>query len=104
VLIKLFAKRGPYDDLLETIEHKVYFGQQVDISNFNSDTNMDLELYVTKVEARRQLENQLIRDTLSPQRVEDLAADDIGEAQTEIAKATIGAWKWKHVDPLQNPF
>lgn len=103
VLIKLFAKRGPYDDLLETVEHKVYFGQQVDISNFNSDTNMELELYVAKTDARRQLENQLIRDTLSTQRVEDLAADDIGEAQAEIAKATISAWKWKQMDPMQNP-
>jgi hypothetical protein len=102
VLIKLFAKRGPYDDLLEAIEHKIHVAQQVEVSNFNSDTNMELELYEAKVEARRQLENQLIRDTWSPERVEDLAAQDIGEAQTEIAKATIGNWKWRQMDTAQH--
>jgi hypothetical protein len=104
VLIKLFAKRGPYDDLLDATEHKIYFSQQVEISNFNSDTNMDLELYEAKVEARRQLENQLMRDTLSPQQVENLAGEDIEEAQTEIAKATIDTWKWKQMRTVhENP-
>ncbi|MFY9620636.1 MAG: DUF4407 domain-containing protein [Pyrinomonadaceae bacterium] len=104
VLIKLFAKRGPYDDLLDALEHKVYFSQQVEISNFNSDTNMELELYEAKVEARRQLESQLIRETLSPHQVENLAAEDIEEAQTEIAKATIGRWKWKEMRTVhENP-
>ena len=101
-LIKLFAKRGPYDDLLEAIEHRVHVAQQVEVSNFNSDTNMELKLYEAKVEARRQLENQLIRDTWNPERVEDLAAQDIGEAQTEIAKATIGNWKWRQMDTAHN--
>ena len=58
VLIKLFAKRGPYDDLLDAIEHKVHIAQQVDVSNFNSDTNMALELYEMNAEARRKLESQ----------------------------------------------
>src|SRR5882724_596480 len=102
VLIKLFAKRGPYDDLLDAIEHRIHVVQQVEVSYFNSDTNIELELYETKVEARRQLENQLIRDTWSSERVEDLAAEDIGEAQTEIAKATIGDWKWKQMATVHN--
>jgi len=104
VLIKLFAKRGPYDDLLEVMEHKVYYSQQVEISNFNSDTNMDLELYEAKVEARRQLENQLIRETLNSEQVENLAGEDIEEAQTEIAKAAIGTWKLKQMRTVhENP-
>jgi len=102
VLIKLFAKRGPYDDLLDAIEHRIHVAQQVEVSNFNSDTNIELELYETKVEARRQLENQLIRDTWSLELVEDLAAEDIGEAKTEIAKATIGDWKWRQMAIVHN--
>lgn len=101
VLIKLFAKRGPYDDLLDAVEHKVHIAQQVEVSNFNNDTNMDLELYSLKAEARRQLESQLIRDTLSSERIEDLASQDIEEAQTEIAKATIGDWKWKQMQTVE---
>ncbi len=97
VLIKLFAKRGPYDDLLETAEHKVYFSQQVEVSNFNSDTNTDLELYEARVEARRELETKLIRETLSAPQVENLASEDIEKAQAEIAKATIAGWKWKQM-------
>lgn len=102
VLIKLFARRGPYDDLLDAIEHKIYIAQQVDVSNFNSDTNMELELYEKKAEARRQLESQLIRDTLSSERIEDLAAQDVEEAQTEIAKATVGDWKWKQMQAVHH--
>jgi len=102
VLIKLFAKRGPYDDLLDAIEHKIYIAQQVDVSNFNSDTNMELELYEKKAEARRQLESQLIKDTLSSDRMEDLAAQDIEAAQTEIAKATVGDWKWKQMQAVHH--
>jgi hypothetical protein len=102
VLIKLFAKRGPYEDLLDAIEHKIYIAQQVAVSNFNSDTNMELELYEKKAEARRQLESQLIRDTLSSERIEDLAAEDVEKAQTEIAKATVGDWKWKQMQALRH--
>jgi hypothetical protein len=102
VLIKLFAKRGPYDELLDAVEHKVNIAQQVEVSNFNSDTNMDLELYRMRVEARRQLESQLIRDTLSSERIEDLAAQDIEKAQSEIAKATIGDWKWKQMHTVEH--
>ncbi|HKO44459.1 MAG TPA: DUF4407 domain-containing protein [Pyrinomonadaceae bacterium] len=102
VLIKLFAKRGPYDDLLDAVEHKVHIAQQVEVSNFNSDTNIDLELYRMKAEARRQLESQLIRDTLSSERIEDLAAQDIENAQSEIAKATIGDWKWKQMKTVEH--
>lgn len=102
VLIKLFAKRGPYDDLLDAIEHKVHIAQQVDVSNFNSDTNMALELYQLNAEARRKLETKLIRDTLSSERIEDLAAPDIEKAQTEIVKATIGDWKWKQMKTVHH--
>lgn len=58
VVIKLFAGRGPYDDVLETVEHKVYVNQQKEISNFNSDINTDLEIYKTECEARRQYEER----------------------------------------------
>ena len=102
VLVKLFAKRGPYDDMLDAIQHKIRVAQQVEVSNFNSDTNMELELYEMKIESLRQLESQLIRDTLSSERTEDLASRDIEEAQTEIARATIGDWKWKQMQTIQH--
>lgn len=102
VLIKLFARRGPYDDVLEAEEHKVYVLKQKEISDFNSDINAELELYKSKTEARRQLEEQLIQDTLSIPSIQHLASDDVTEARTEIAKATVGAWKLRQLQRLDN--
>lgn len=102
VLIKLFARRGPYDDVLEAAEHKVYVLKQKEISDFNSDVNAELELYKVKSEARRLLEEQLIQDTLSIPSIQHLASDEVTEARAEIAKATIGAWKLRQLQRLDN--
>lgn len=102
VLIKLFARRGPYDDVLEAAEHKVYVLKQKEISDFNSDVNAELELYKVKSEARRHLEEQLIQDTLSIPSIQHLASDEVTEARAEIAKATIGAWKLRQLQRLDN--
>lgn len=100
VLIKLFARRGPYDDVLEAAEHKVRVLKQKEISDFNSDINAELELYKVKSEARRLLEEQLIQDTLSIPSIQHLASDEVTEARTEIAKATIGDWKLRQLQRL----
>lgn len=102
VLIKLFARRGPYDDVLEAEEHKIYVLKQKEISDFNSDINAELELYRAKTEARRQLEEQLIQDTLSIPSIQNLASDDVTVARTEIARATVGAWKLRQLQRLDN--
>lgn len=68
VVVKLFAGRGPYDDMLEMVEHKVYINQQKEISNFNSDVNTDLEIYKTECEARRQYEERQLHLGAQPAR------------------------------------
>jgi Domain of unknown function (DUF4407) len=68
VVAKLFAGRGPYDDVLEMIEHKVHINQQKEISVFNSDVNTELEIYKTSCEARRQDEERRLHLGAQPAR------------------------------------
>jgi hypothetical protein len=100
VLIKLFAPRGPYDDCLEAIEHQIYINKQKEISNFNTDTMKDLEFYEAASDARRQLNEQLTRETMSYERMEELAAKGIREAEIEIARARVEHWKQKELHKL----
>lgn len=100
VVIKLFAPRGPYDDYVEALEHKVHINKQKEISNFNTDTMKDLEFYEAASDARRQLNEQLTRETMSFERLEELAAQGIREAEMEIARARVDHWKQKELKNL----
>lgn len=101
VLIKLLARRGPYDDVLEAIEHKAYISKKKEISDFNSEINKDLERYEANSEARWVLEEQLRRSALNLDQIQELAYDDLKKAQSEIAKATVAAWKRKELQEIK---
>jgi hypothetical protein len=97
VLIKLLASRGPYEEMLEALEHKISVTKKKEISDFNSDINKELERYEATSDARRMLEEQLMRDALRVESIENLAAHDVHDAQSEIARATVAAWRRKEV-------
>jgi len=97
VLIKLLASRGPYEEMLEALEHRISVTKKKEISDFNSDINRELERYEAASDARRMLEEQLMRDALRIESLEDLAAHDVHDAQSEIARATVAAWRRKEV-------
>jgi Domain of unknown function (DUF4407) len=44
VLTKLLSKRGPYDEIMERIEHRHAVEHQLDISRINDEANRSLEL------------------------------------------------------------
>jgi hypothetical protein len=100
VVIKLFSPRGPYDDLLEEFEHKVRINKQKEISNFNTDVIKDLAYYDSISEARRQLEEQLTRESMSFDRIQSHAGKEIEDASAEIARARIEHWRWKELQKL----
>lgn len=100
VLIKLFAGRGPYDEVLEAEEHKIRINKKREISNFNTDLIKDLESYEATSEARRQMEDQLTRETMKFERFQDLVSQKIDEAQAEIVKARVEDWKSKELQKL----
>jgi hypothetical protein len=99
VVIKLFAGRGPYDDVLETVEHKVYVNQQKEISNFNSDVNTDLEIYKTECEARRQYEERQLhlgaQPTTGGRRSEGSETGFTGREAYESGGREGDRWNWE---------
>ncbi len=101
VLIKLLARRGPYDDLLEGIEHKVHIRKKKEISDFNTEINKELERYDSVIEARWLLEEQLRRSSLNLDQLQDLASDDLRTAQSEIARETVAAWRGKELRDIK---
>ena len=101
VVIKLLARRGPYDDMLEAIEHKAHIAKKKEISDFNSEINKELEHFEANSEARSLLEEQLRRSALTIDQIHELAADELRAAQSEIAKATVSAWKRKELQEIK---
>lgn len=100
VVIKLFAPRGPYDDFIETIEHKVHINNQKEISNFNTDVMKELEYYEATSDARRQFDEQLSRQIINYERSEELEAKAIREAEMEITRARVDNWKRRELQRL----
>ena len=101
VLIKLLARRGPYDDLLEAIEHKTRIRKKKEISDFNSEINKELERYDSVIEARWLLEEQLRRSALNLDQIQDLASADLRTAQSDIAQAAVAAWRRKELRDIK---
>jgi len=101
VLIKLLARRGPYDDLLEAIEHKTHIRKKKEVSDFNSEINKELERYDSVIETRWLLEEQLRRSALNLDQIEDLASADLRTAQSEIAQAAVAAWRRKELRDIK---
>jgi len=101
VVIKLLARRGPYDDMLEAVEHKAHIAKKKEISDFNSEINKELEHFEANSEARSLLEEQLRRSALTIDQIHELAADELRAAQSEIAKATVSAWKRKELQEIK---
>ena len=91
ILVKLFSSRGPYDDYLDAIEHKVYATQQQTISDLNVQINTAVA-YVKQLNAYfLQHELQLYQQTLSS--LPTLLPNEFQAAQTEVARRAIERWK-----------
>jgi hypothetical protein len=101
VLIKLLARRGPYDDLLDSIEHKTRILKKKEISDFNSEINKELERYDSVSDARWLLEEQLRRGALNLDQIQDRVSVDLENARSEIAQATIAAWRQKELRDIK---
>lgn len=90
ILVKLFSSRGPYDDYLDAIEHKVYATQQQAISDLNVQINTAVA-YVKQLNAYYlQHELQLHQQTLSS--LPALLPNEFQAAQAEVARRAIERW------------
>lgn len=98
IIVKLFARRGPYDDYLDAIEHQVYATQQKNISDINDDVNTSVALSKQINAGRLQAELQMSQNTMAS--LHTLAPQDFQDAQVEIAKKAIARWKLSQLNRL----
>lgn len=100
ILVKLFSGRGPYDDHLDAIEHKVYASRQKEMSDLNDDINTAVALGKQLNAGRLQAELQLSQNTMAA--LHTLAPQEFQEAQVEIAKRAITHWRNAQLNRLNH--
>jgi hypothetical protein len=91
IAVKLLSERGPYEDVCETLDHEVYVSERRKISNINDDTNTRVALNRRKNAALLAAESRLRTSLVAS--LESLAASELREARSLIAKNLVEHWK-----------
>jgi len=93
VISKLMTKRGPYDQILDRIEHEHFLQQQKIISDKNDEINNILEeireLNKLKGEVRMKTEKAKLEAEL---KANEVLLDNIVSKQVELAKIAVDNW------------
>jgi hypothetical protein len=112
ILAKLIAKRGDYDELIDSEKHKMWVRQQFEKSKINAEINRSLEeLQVIDektrkiVEAREnafvELSTLKIKDQLKKELLNnEILLSNIAQAQREIAEYIVQQWKEEELAKL----
>lgn len=98
VLVKLFSNRGPYDDIYDGLEHKVFVRERKMISQLNDDINTEVALSRQMNAGKLAAELQLSASTMES--MQTILSDEICEAQMEIGKLLIEQWKRREMQRL----
>jgi hypothetical protein len=93
ITVKLLAKRGPYDEILDRMEYEIFLAQQKIISDRNDEVNNELQstrdANKLKREALEKLEKLKSDKELS---TNESILNDIAEGQTNLGKAMVDKW------------
>jgi len=93
VTVKLMAKRGPYDEILDRMEYEIFLQQQEIISNKNDEVNNILQstrdLNKLKREDREKLEKIKSEKELS---ANESILNNIATSQANLGKALVDKW------------
>lgn len=92
VLMKALFNRGPYDEILETLEHSVHVEQLKARSDLNDDAHADVILHSLRNQRRIAAEEELTRALSDLDTITQAAPDEYEEAKRRLAKATIQDW------------
>jgi hypothetical protein len=113
LLVKLFSKRGPYDDELELAEHLAWVRMQYEKSDINSKINRKLEAInqtderiKRTVEARQNSMFETSTKSLEKRQELELANNEqllrlIAEKQLSLADELVKQWYEKEVEKLK---
>ena len=99
IIAKLLSKRGPYDEIQDALEHRVYVRERKSISDLNDETNTDVSLSRQQNAGRVAAELQLSRSTMAS--LETLASQELREARMEIARVVVEQWKQAELASLK---
>lgn len=91
LVAKLLSKRGPYDEIQDGWEHRVYVRERKGISDINDEANTDVSLSRQQNAGRVAAELELSRSTMAS--LETLASEELREARMEIARLIVEQWR-----------
>jgi hypothetical protein len=97
VLMKLLLRRGPYDDFIDTLEHRVHVAELLERSHLNDNAHTEVALHSSKNAERVLLEETLTREAFAIGTVSRVAATELEEAQTKLGRASIQVWLRKQM-------
>jgi len=95
--MKLLLRRGPYDDFIDTLEHRVHVTELLERSHLNDNAHTDVALHTNKNAERVLLEEALTREAFAIGTVSRVAPTELEDAQTKLARASIQAWLRKQM-------
>lgn len=99
LVVKLLSRRGPYDEILDAAEHRVYVSERKGISDINDETNTSVSLSRQQNAGRVTAELHLSRSTMDS--LETLASEELREARMEIAKLVVEQWRQAELESLK---
>ena len=99
LIAKLLSKRGPYDEIQDGLEHRVYVRERKGISDLNDEANTDVSLSRQHNAGRVAAELELSEGTWAS--LETLASEELLEARMEIAKLAVEQWKQAELASLK---
>jgi hypothetical protein len=91
LIAKLLSKRGPYDEIQDALEHRVFVRERKGISDINDEANTDVSLSRQQNAGRVAAELELSRGTMAS--LETLASEELREARMEIARVVVEQWR-----------
>lgn len=93
ITVKLLAKRGPYDEILDRVEYEIFLQQQKIISDKNDEINNILveikEMNKLKGEVRMKTERAKLDAEL---KANETLLTDIAKKQGDLAKIAVDKW------------
>jgi Domain of unknown function (DUF4407) len=93
IFTKIISKRGPYDYLLESQEHKVFVEEQLKISSLNDTANNDIEVIMFSNEKKRELNKKLEELRVEKEHNNNIELlDEIVDKQKILSKKELEKW------------
>jgi hypothetical protein len=97
VIMKLLLRRGPYDDFIDTLEHRVHVAELLERSHLNDNAHAEVALHSSKNAELVLLDATLTRKAYDYETVIKVAATELEEAQTKLARTSIQVWLRKQM-------